>query len=254
MNRILPGIRGSLFVFSLCLLLLQACQKEVYLSAIEHDRIQISDFIPADSATWAIILPYKESLDSSMNAVIGHAANTMIKQQPEGSLGNFMADAMLELANERVKEPVDFAALNYGGIRIPMLMKGPVTVGKMFELMPFENELIVLDMDGEATAELFDRMALAGGWPVSGARYEIKDGHAINIRIGGKPFNITETYRLAVSDYLANGGDKCYFLQVLPRESTNLKLRDGLIEYASALQAEGDSIRSLTEGRVKNVE
>lgn len=254
MYQLLPRLSGYIVLSILIFSVLSGCQKEVYLSQIGYDRIPISDTIARDSAAWAIILPYKNNLDSSMNAVIGYAANTMIKQQPEGSLGNFMADAMLTLANDRVEEHVDFSALNYGGIRIPMLMKGPVTVGKMFELMPFENEVVVLDMDGEATAALFDRMAMAGGWPVAGARYEIKDGHAINIRIGGKPFNITETYRLAVSDYLANGGDKCYFLEVLPREALEIKLRDGLIEYAKALHAEGDSISSMVEGRVKNVE
>jgi 2',3'-cyclic-nucleotide 2'-phosphodiesterase (5'-nucleotidase family) len=238
----------------LLFLLVSSCSKEVYLSQVSYDRILISDSLEADSAVWAIISPYKNSLDSQMSYELAELENTLIKQQPEGSLGNFMADAMLETANSMVEDSVDFALLNYGGIRIPMLMKGPVTKGDLFELMPFENELVVLDMDGEATAEMFDRMAAAGGWPVSGATYEIKDGHAINIRIGNRPFNITETYRLAVSDYLANGGDQCNFLTVLPRETLAIKIRDLLIGYVAAFGEAGMPISLPKEGRVQNAE
>lgn len=231
-----------------------SCSKEVYLSQVSYDRELISDSISADSAVWAIIEPYKENLDDQMNREIAFCAEAMLKQQPEGGLGNFMADAMMWKADSFSKDTVHFAVMNYGGIRIPAIPRGPVSIGKLFELMPFENELVILDMDGDAVAEIFDRMALAGGWPVSGARYDIQDGKAINIRIGGKPFNITQVYRMVISDYLANGGDKCYFLEHLPREAMDIKLRDVLIEKAEFITAQGDSIFSPVQGRVKNAE
>jgi 2',3'-cyclic-nucleotide 2'-phosphodiesterase (5'-nucleotidase family) len=127
-------------------------------------------------------------------------------------------------------------------------------MGKVFELMPFDNAIVILELDGATTAKLFDKMSSAGGWPVAGASYEIKKDNAVNIHIQGKVFDITKTYRLAVTDYLANGGDNLDFLKGIPQHKCNIIYRDGIMEYVKALTAANQKINSQTEGRVKNAQ
>ena len=56
-------------------------------------------------------------------------------------------------------EPVDFAVINYGGMRIPAIPKGPITRGKIFELMPFDNLLVVVRLDVSILTQFINHMA-----------------------------------------------------------------------------------------------
>jgi 2',3'-cyclic-nucleotide 2'-phosphodiesterase (5'-nucleotidase family) len=78
-----------------------------------------------------------------MNDIVGFVEESLDKKQPEGSLGNFMVDAFLTMARDKYNTPVDLAVLNSGGIRLTQLAAGNMTRGKVFELMPFDNLLIL---------------------------------------------------------------------------------------------------------------
>ena len=79
---------------------------------------------------------------------------------------------------------------NYGGIRINSVTDGDLTLGKVYEIMPFENALVVMDLNGDQVKLLLDRIAAYGGWPVSeGLNFEIADSTATNIVIQNKPWN-----------------------------------------------------------------
>jgi len=120
---------------------------------------------------------------------------------------------------------------NYGGIRIGEIPEGPITRGKIFELMPFDNMLVVLECPGNITAKLLHSFAASGGAPVSGNISMLIDGNkASHIKINGKSFDPNKTYRIAMPDYIARGGDKSDYLMDLPMLDTGVLIRDAIIE------------------------
>ena len=131
---------------------------------------------------------------------------------------------------------VDFACQNYGGIRIPALARGNVTVGSIYELMPFDNTLKILTIDGPTTQQLLDRIAEKGGWPISRTlSFTIDNDRATNIVIKGQPFDINNSYKVALPDYIADGGDDCSFLLGAPAETDDRMIRDIIIDWLKGL-------------------
>ena len=210
----------------------------------------IRNALPEDIV--ALIDPYKMELDERMAEPIGYVAEAMPKARPESTLGNWLADLLAEQANRLSTQPVDFAIQNYGGIRIPELPAGPLNVGKVYELMPFDNMLVILELDVELLRTFCNQMAADGGWPQSAAlRYVINDQQAEDIRINGEPIKSGTTYRVALPDYIANGGGDCDFLVEQEQENTGRLIRDLIIEHVRAQgSTAGDPINSQLDGRL----
>lgn len=201
----------------------------------------------------SIIAPYKSQLDSKMNEVIGYA-EYMNKQRPESTLGNWVADVIADKAAEITGQKIDFAVQNYGGLRISEIPKGPVTLGKIYELMPFQNFVTIVTANGDVTRQFFERMADYGGWPISkGVKYKIKEGKPVDIVINGKPFDPNGTYKIALPDYVANGGDKCFFFNDQKKYITDKLIRDVLIEAVKEANAKGKPVEAKIEGRVVKI-
>jgi 2',3'-cyclic-nucleotide 2'-phosphodiesterase (5'-nucleotidase family) len=195
-----------------------------------------------------MILPFKTALDAKMNEVLGNVDSELIKGKPSSSLTNFVADAVSEGYQNISGKKLDIVMMNYGGVRVNSLGAGDITVGEVYEIMPFENYLIVIDADGSTMKQLFDKAAHSGGWPMSAnSSYSIKDSTATDIVINGKVFDINNNYTIGLPDYIANGGDDCKFLKSLSREDTGLLIRDILIQEIKQLK----SIKANNEQRVK---
>jgi 2',3'-cyclic-nucleotide 2'-phosphodiesterase (5'-nucleotidase family) len=80
----------------------------------------------------------------------------------------------------------------------------------------------------------------------------VQNGQASNILIGGQPFNPQKKYTLAVSDYLANGGDNLSFLkEAIQTENAGILLRDAIINHIRQLTSQGKPVEARVEGRVK---
>ncbi|HMN33137.1 MAG TPA: 5'-nucleotidase C-terminal domain-containing protein [Chitinophagaceae bacterium] len=191
--------------------------------------------------------PYKDSLSKMMNQNIGKALGDFKKEKPGGSLGNLIVDAMFDKLVE-LNIPSDNVIYNYGGIRIPELKKGNITIGKIFELLPFENELVIVDVKGQQLKQWLALISENGGWPMfyrnalclkmtndtivvnsfqhDSIQSRIKDEihSALNIQD-------SVMYRIATNDYIANGGDQCHFLINSKKEFTGILIRDLMIDY-----------------------
>jgi 2',3'-cyclic-nucleotide 2'-phosphodiesterase (5'-nucleotidase family) len=200
----------------------------------------------------SIIRLYRDQLSSQMDQVIGESAMELKKQRTESTLGNWVADALLHQSIKSDFGPVDIVVQNYGGLRIPSISKGPVTRGKIFELMPFDNELLILEINGEIMQQLFERMAEYGGWPMSkGNKLVFNEGGVFLAEINGHPIKHEKIYRLGISDYIANGGDDCDFLVDQKRIKTGLLIRDLLLQEVIDLTDEGKKLDSKLEGRTQ---
>ena len=210
----------------------------------------MADSIGDDPAMEALVAPFRERMGEEIRQVIGETAGPLAKAVPEGTLGNFATDAMLWAARQRMSEPVHMAMTNNGGLRIP-IAPGPIRVGQMFELMPFENMLSVLTLTGAQVEELANQLATMRGEPIAGFTFRIErsgEGRvARDILVDGAPLDPTAEYRLVTNDYLANGGgDLTPLHNPLAREDLPVLLRDAFIEYVIEMGV----IRAELEGRI----
>lgn len=250
MRKISQTIFAGLLISSLIL----SCTLSYQAQKIQYNGYRISTGARQDSALLVLLKPYSDSLSKSMNEVVGYAENNLEKNQPEGSLGNFMADAMLTMAEKKFATRVDAAFINNGGIRLPSLPAGNITRGKVFELSPFDNVLVIQKLDGKVLQEFLDHIAKRGGWPCAGISMQIKDKKAVNIKIGGTAFVESAVYTVANTDYIVNGGDDCTMLKPIAQISNGYIYRDAIFDYLAELKKQGKTIVGKTENRITNAE
>ncbi|MBT8229248.1 MAG: 5'-nucleotidase C-terminal domain-containing protein [Bacteroidia bacterium] len=230
----------SLFVF----ITLVSCRTYVHISdtEIEYSRMD-GKAVGSDAEVLEFIDPFRDEMNEEMMKVIGHMPEDLIKARPNSNMGNWFTDAMLSEAQRTNPHPVDFAIQNYGGLRIPSVAEGPLTKGKIYELMPFDNMLVVLELDNEKIQLLLNKIASSNGWPVSrNLSFRIEDRKAVDIMIHGKGLEKGGSYRVAMPDYIANGGDNCDFLIDVPQDNSGLFIREVIIEHLEELMAKGDKI------------
>jgi 2',3'-cyclic-nucleotide 2'-phosphodiesterase (5'-nucleotidase family) len=209
----------------------------------------IDSTVTPDAKMTALLAPYKKEMDSVMNETIAHSDMPLSKAQPESTLGNFMADVQLEYV--RRKNPaVKVSILNYGGIRLPYLAAGAIPKGKIYEIMPFDNMLTIVDIPGKVLKQLCNQIASYGGWPVSGIRFQIKGKEAVDILVNNEAINDHIIYPTVLPDYVANGGDNCDFLVGCKKEYLNVLTRDILIAYLRNLEANNQQLHVNLDKRI----
>jgi 2',3'-cyclic-nucleotide 2'-phosphodiesterase (5'-nucleotidase family) len=238
----------------LCIAVITSCNTVYQSQSLHYLSYRINDTQSKDSASILLLKPYSENVNATMEGVIGICEKTLDKQQPEGTLGNFMVDAFLTMARKKYNTSVDVAFVNFGGIRLTQLAAGNITTGKVFELMPFDNLLILQKVKGTVLQQLFDLMAAKGGWPVAGMTMQLKDKKAINVLIGGKPLSPEQEYTIANSDFIANGGDNADMLRPVPQITNGYLMRDAILDYIKLQKENGKNITANIENRVTNAE
>lgn len=230
--------------------LLFSCNRHFSVSGNQYKEYVIDQQTSVDSSLIKYYLPYKKQVEAEMSRVIGRSEVALTKpSDPETLMGDFFSDAIL---TEGLKKDagIQFTLATKGGLRTTF-PKGDITVSHAFELMPFENELVVLTLTGANTQKVIDFIARSEGQPTAGIRMKIKDKKAYDVFVGGKPFDINQHYKLLTYDYLANGGDNLDCLSN-PVESKVIdkKVRDALIDYISDLTRAGKTINTKLDGRI----
>ncbi|MHC2992019.1 5'-nucleotidase [Pontibacter sp. HJ8] len=230
---------------------LVSCQRPWQASpSLEQTDMAVDQAIAADSATEALIAPYREEVSVKMSEVVGTAPVALGKGDYESPLGNFVVDLQLAQSEPLYGKPIDLSLTTNGGLRQP-LPEGEITTGHVFELMPFENELVVLTLKGEAVQQLFNFAAQKKIAPIGNATYTVSGGKATGIQIGGKPFNPGQTYTLVTSDYLAGGGDNLTMLRnPVKSEKVGLLLREAILQHIRQLTAGGKPVTAPAGKRV----
>lgn len=251
MKNVLTGIAA---VF-----LLLSCNRQIHYSSYQDQQYPVNDSAGAenDYKLASIISPYQDSLRGIMSEVIVYSEGVLSKNLPEGSLGNYCADACLieinRLRETKQQPKADFCLLNNGGLRVP-LPEGPITLGQVFELMPFENELVVLEMDSASIKQTMDFIAGKKGAPVSGIRITVSGGKSDSIEAGDEMLTNKRKYLMITSDYLANGGDGYSILKTRISENTGIKVRDALIMNMKRINAQAQRIKPYTDGRIREIQ
>jgi 2',3'-cyclic-nucleotide 2'-phosphodiesterase (5'-nucleotidase family) len=235
-----------------------ACHSPAHVTQVDVQYVEMNkNNAQTDSATDAILLPYKDSLDKLMNVVIGHTDVVMPKEndKTETLLGNFMCDLCLARINSpdtkiSIGITGDICLFNNGGIR-SSLPKGDLTRKNIFELMPFDNELDIVTISGKQMWNLLRFVAMSGGEPMAGLRLGVKpDKTPGTISIQGQPFDSTKIYNVVTSDYLAYGGDKMdFFKNPLKLTTTGIKIRDAILQYCEEQTQQGKILTAKLDGR-----
>lgn len=232
-----------------------ACSKATRISSVSTSSIELSKNVPAvDSPAYYLVAPYKMKMEKIMNEVLGQSDTSLTKDLPQGTLGNFVADAVLKKTNDQYKpadnHPADVCLLNNGGLRA-QLPKGNLTRGNIYELMPFENSVVILTLSGERTWQLFSSLVEFNGAPFSGAEVKAKGKKLLTLKINGKEFDKQQNYKVCTSDYLAAGGDKYdFFKDPIKVDSLDYKLRDAIIDHIVDESKKGKTISSKKDGRI----
>ncbi|MDR3218033.1 MAG: 5'-nucleotidase C-terminal domain-containing protein [Dysgonamonadaceae bacterium] len=231
-----------------------ACSKKQYaVKSIEGARIEMnSDWDnKADPGIVALVDAYKTKLNVEMNQEIGFADKTLTKGFPQSLLTNFTTDAMQDYASGSWGH-IDFAVVNNGGLRAT-LNEGPVTVGNLYEVYPFENRLVLLELQGKAVKAFFDFIAFHGGEGLSkGIELVIQKRKIKSLKISGQTLDENKIYRIVTIDFLAEGNSGMEALtQAVEYTDLNITLRDAMIEFVKKLTTENKRIDAKTDNRIK---
>ncbi len=230
----------KLFVIFLTLFIVTSCAKQrFYVSKIEGKRITITDKETENQQIENYVKPYRERINKDLDSVLAYCPVTLDKTDGkwQSTIGNLMADVTLQRGNmifkAREKKDIDLCILNNGGIRA-VLPKGNVTTRTAFDIMPFENGLVVMALKGEQIFELVNYfITIEKPHPISGITFTIgKDKAAKNIFVRGKAVEKETIYYVATNDYLSNGGDNMnFFKKGIQKYDLDYKLRNVLIDY-----------------------
>ncbi|MFD7559668.1 MULTISPECIES: bifunctional metallophosphatase/5'-nucleotidase [unclassified Streptomyces] len=150
-------------------------------------------------------------------------------EAPEKPLGDLIADAQLEALAPADKGGAQLAIMNPGGIRADLAYKaagaegdGVVTYGESYTVQPFNNMMNIVDLTG---AQLITALQQQVTGPVNGANpkiLQVSKGFTYtldmtkagadrivvdSVKLNGAAIDPAKTYRVAMNEFLAGGGD-----------------------------------------------
>jgi 2',3'-cyclic-nucleotide 2'-phosphodiesterase (5'-nucleotidase family) len=242
----------KIFFFS-ALISLSSCSKKTSVTNISESHVIINN-PKIDSTVYKAMLPFKKTHDEQMYAVIAKSEDVLVKADIESTLGNFFCDAVIYETKKLLGKDssmLDVAIFNKGGLR-NSLPKGNITIGNIFELMPFDNEVVLLKLSGSQFKDMCYKIVEKGGIPIGGMRLTMKGTAPTDITVNGKAFDETKDYWVVTSDYLANGGDSYnFFKNAKERKIMNVLLRNMIINYCEDITKLDQTIKPKLDGRIQ---
>ena len=189
-----------------------------------------------DAEIKAMVDSYSEQIAPLVNEVIGQADTPLTREQDdsgESTLGNVIADS------QRVIMGTDFAFMNPGGIRAD-LDQGAITWGEAFNIQPFGNSLVTMNMTGQQIKDVLEQQ-WNGSYPkmlqISGLNYTWDKDAPIGQRIveitdaNGNQLNPEQIYSVAVNNFVATGGDGFTVFKEGTNVVTGPTDLDAMVEY-----------------------
>ena len=229
----------KLFVIFLTLLFVVSCSKQNYnVTKIAGKLLPITEKENQVAQIENFIKPYREHINKDLDSILAYCPVTLDKSGKwQSTIGNLMADVSLMRGNlvfeARENRKIDICLLNSGGIR-SILPKGNITARNAFEIMPFENSMVVIALKGEQISEMVDFLITdKKPHPLAGITFTInKNNQSKNILVQGKLLNEETVYYVGTNDYLSDGGDNMnFFKKAIQKYDLDYKLRNILIDY-----------------------
>ncbi|MGA2401132.1 MAG: bifunctional UDP-sugar hydrolase/5'-nucleotidase [Syntrophobacteraceae bacterium] len=178
-----------------------------------------------------IVDKYEAQVQTEFSKVIGTAAADLTRDSTgESDLGDVVTDAMREASDAQI------AFQNGGGIRAD-IPKGPITLEAVFTALPFEDDLVSMDLTGEQIMELLEKSVLSENMlQVSGMQivYDLSKPageKAVSVKVAGKPVEPRTTYKVVTNDFLASGGNQFNIFKKGRNISVGPPQRDAVADY-----------------------
>jgi 2',3'-cyclic-nucleotide 2'-phosphodiesterase (5'-nucleotidase family) len=218
---------------------ISCAEKKYAVTKIEGKEIGITDKHSEVASIENFIKPYRDRIDADLNTVLGNAPETIDKSgEWQTPMGNFLADITFEKSDKvfqlREKKAVDICLLNHGGIR-SIIPKGTITARTAYEVMPFENSVIVIGLKGEQILEIVNYIiSEKKPHPLKGLTFTVSSpaNSPKDFLVQGKPIEMDKIYYVVTSDYLSNGGDNMlFFRKGVEKYDLDYKLRNIIIDY-----------------------
>ena len=224
--------------------------------------LSVDASVPGDPDVEKIIAPYSEKV-SELSKVIGRLEGGLAKKGAgAGTLGNFVSDGMRAQAKAKLGKPIALAIMNSGGLRKNDIAAGDLRASDIFELLPFENALVALDVTG---AQLTNIIAVATKDAQSGARIQFKyndrdrpefiSAKLVDENGNEQEIDPNKTYTIVTLDYLLrlNSGAYAILKEAKSSAPLDITLRDAVMNYVKSETAAGRPIRAAVDNRFVQV-
>jgi 2',3'-cyclic-nucleotide 2'-phosphodiesterase/3'-nucleotidase len=205
--------------------------------------------VPPDPAVAAVLEPFNVKVKNKLSEFVGLATEEFVKSdKKESALADVVADAFRE------KGKTQIAIQNIGGIRANIL-KGNITWGNVFEVLPFQNTMITLKLTGAQVRKTLERglIPTIGMVSLSGLRVHFDlakppgDRVVSAILLDGTPLEDAKLYSVTTNDFVLAGGDGyTEFANGTDIVDTGVFLRDVLVDYIKAKNI----LSPITDGRI----
>lgn len=226
-----------IFVTITCLCACNEAPKK--LSKISGELLPINDSIYVTDSIDNFVAPYRKHVNEVLDSALAYAPKQITKKDGNynSSAGNLIADIIYSEANPifklRTGHKIDFVISNYGGIR-SIISEGKVSARTAYEVMPFDNSIVVVTIKGKSVRDLISLLIKANNpHPIAGIQIVLNSNETLkDVNIQGLPFDEDRTYYVATSNYLADGGDDMgFFRDGLSTVDLNYLIRNAMIDY-----------------------
>jgi 2',3'-cyclic-nucleotide 2'-phosphodiesterase (5'-nucleotidase family) len=228
---------------------------------VRSGQNNIDSSIPADDAVEKMLEPYSGKVRALSN-VIGQLDGTL-KKEPvgAGSLGQFVTNGIRTFAKTKLGKPIALTIMNAGGLRKNEIAAGEVRAMDIFELLPFENVLVAVDVRG---ADLLKVLPAVVRDAQAGARIQYKwndqnrpefiSAKLLNENGQEEEIDPNKIYTILAFDYLLRvGGAYAVLKEAKTTTPLNVTLRDAMMEYVKSETAAGRKLRSRVDDRYVQV-
>ncbi|MDQ6858833.1 MAG: bifunctional metallophosphatase/5'-nucleotidase [Chloroflexota bacterium] len=182
--------------------------------------------------------------------IVGSLVHPLDNPRSECGLGNMIVDGLLEYGRSQGWKS-DVAFYNMAGVRAP-LPAGTITYGQLYQVLPFTNVVMGLDMTGTQLRAVFEAASgSAGRLHVGGAAYSYKFENVpgqrlVDATVGGSALDDARLYHVVTIDYLYGGGDG----HTEFKDSTNVLYGDIEVDAVAAYMAAHSPLDPKVEGRI----
>lgn len=208
--------------------------------------------VKEDASVKAIVEKYKEKVGPILNEIVGTTDKDLTHDKSQGPslLGEWTCDVMKKAAGTQI------AITNGGGIRTS-IAKGNITMGNLYEVMPFDNTLVTMELKGsdiKANIEHGINNSKYGWVQVAGVKAVYNsEGKITSITLlDGTPLDMNKYYTVVTNDFMITGGDEYNFSGAKNVVDTSVPIRDAMVEtIKKAKNLSVTKVGYLTEGNTK---
>ena len=231
-------------------------------AGVRSGQTAIDASIPDDPDVEKMLAAYSGKV-RALSAVIAKLDQPLKKESVgAGSLGNFVTDGIRSFAKTKLNKRIALVIMNAGGLRKNDIAAGDLRATDIFELLPFENALVAVDLRGADLAKLFAAVVRDAQ---SGARIQYKwndqdrpeflSGKLVNENGQEQEIEPNKIYTVVTIDYLVKVGGGAYAVlkEAQSNVPLNVTLRDAIMEYVKAETAAGRTIRARVDDRYVQV-